>query len=81
MMTETFLRYSRSQGNDLSTPAPEFGFPGLRPGNYWCICATRWKQAYEDGMAPPVLLSSTEQSTLEIVPLELLQNFAYQGTD
>ena len=80
-MTEAFLSYSRAQGNDLSTPAPAFGFPGLKPGNCWCVCAARWKQAYDDGMAPPVILRSTEQSTLEIVPIDLLQNCAYQGTN
>ncbi|MGC6483537.1 MAG: DUF2237 family protein [Synechococcus sp.] len=81
VMTEVFLRYSKAQGNDLSTPMPAFGFPGLQPGDHWCVCALRWKQAYEDGMAPPVRLEATEQSTLEVVPLSMLQEMAHQGID
>ena len=81
VMTENFLTYSKAQGNDLSTPVPAFGFPGLKPGDHWCVCAPRWKQAYEDGMAPPVRLESTEQSTLEIIPLGLLKECAHQGID
>jgi uncharacterized protein len=78
-MTEAFLSYSKAQGNDLSTPVPAFGFPGLQPGDHWCVCAPRWKQAYEDGMAPLVRLEATEQSTLKVVPLEILKEHAYQG--
>ena len=73
VITETFLTYSKAQGNDLSTPVPAFGFPGLKPGDHWCVCAPRWKQAYEDGMAPPVRLQATEQSALKIIPLEVLR--------
>ncbi len=79
VMTESFLSYSRAQGNDLSTPMPEFGFPGLQPGDHWCVCAPRWKEAHEDGMAPPVLLNSTESSTVEIIPLDILREHAHQG--
>ena len=79
VMTEGFLSYSKAQGNDLSTPVPAFGFPGLKPGDHWCVCAPRWKEAHEDGMAPPVCLESTEQSTLEVIPLTVLQGMAYQG--
>ena len=79
VMTEGFLSYSKAQGNDLSTPVPAFGFPGLKPGDHWCVCAPRWKQAHDDGMAPPVCLESTEQSTLEVIPPTLLQAMAYQG--
>ena len=78
-MTESFLSYSRAQGNDLSTPMPEFGFPGLQPGDHWCVCAPRWKEAHADGMAPPVLLDSTEFSTVEIISLEILRKHAHQG--
>ena len=75
-VTERFLEYSRFKGNDLSTPAPEFGFKGLQAGNTWCLCAARWLQAYEDDMAPRVFLMRTHQRALEVVPLELLKRFA-----
>ena len=75
-VTEAFLSYSRAQGNDLSTPAPAYGFPGLKPGDHWCVCAPRWLEAYVDGMAPPVVLAATEQGTLEVIPLELLRRHA-----
>lgn len=73
IVSEAFLSYSRAQGNDLSTPVPAFGFPGLRPGDRWCVCASRWLQAYEDGMAPPVVLEACERSCLDLIPLELLR--------
>jgi uncharacterized protein (DUF2237 family) len=73
VVNEAFLSYSRAQGNDLSTPAPAWGFPGLKPGDHWCVCAGRWLEAYEDGMAPPVRLEASERSTLEVIPLEVLQ--------
>ena len=76
VVSEGFLAYSRAQGNDLSTPSPQHGFPGLKPGDHWCVCAARWLQAYEDGMAPPVRLEACEVSTLEVVPLELLRGHA-----
>jgi uncharacterized protein (DUF2237 family) len=76
VVTEAFLAYTRAQGNDLSTPAPAWGFPGLRPGDAWCVCARRWLEAYEDGMAPPVRLEACEISTLEVVPLEVLRRNA-----
>ena len=78
VMTESFLRYSKAQGNDLSTPVPAFQFPGLKPGDHWCVCAPRWKQAYEDGMAPKVCLESTEDTALEVVSLDQLQQHAHQ---
>jgi uncharacterized protein len=71
-MTEEFLEFSRSRGNDLSTPHPEHGFPGLEPGNRWCLCAGRWKEAMEADMAPPVVLAATHISALEFVSLEEL---------
>ena len=75
-MTEEFLSFSRARGNDLSTPVPEFGFPGLKPGDCWCLCAERWKEAFEAGKAPKVRLTATHEATLEIVPLELLKRYA-----
>ena len=77
-MTESFLTYSKAQGNDLSTPVPAFQFPGLKPGDHWCVCAPRWKQAYDDGMAPPVRLEATEDTALQVVRLEQLQEHAHQ---
>ncbi|MCY4056207.1 MAG: DUF2237 domain-containing protein [Cyanobacteria bacterium MAG CAR4_bin_6] len=79
VVNPSFLSYSMAQGNDLSTPRPEFSFPGLRPGDRWCVCASRWRQALEDGMAPPVVLAATEISTLDLVPLEDLKAHAWVG--
>jgi len=76
VVSEAFLRYSKAQGNDLSTPAPHYGFPGLRAGDHWCVCAPRWIEAHQDGMAPLVRLEATEASALELIPLEVLQQFA-----
>jgi len=74
--TQEFLDFSRFRGNDLSTPIPEFGFPGLKPGDRWCLCAARWLEAYDGGMAPRVFLQRTHKKALEIVPLEFLSKFA-----
>ncbi|QNJ29008.1 DUF2237 domain-containing protein [Synechococcus sp. A15-24] len=79
VMTEAFLRYSKAQGNDLSTPVPAFQFPGLKPGDHWCVCAPRWKQACDDGMAPLVSLEATENTALSVVSLEQLKEHAYQS--
>ena len=76
LMTEGFLAFSRAHGNDLSTPLPEFGFPGLNPGDYWCLCLSRWLQAYEADMAPKVKLEATHASVLEFVELERLLEYA-----
>lgn len=73
MMTEEFLAFSRSRGNDLSTPMPEHGFPGLKPGDRWCLCAARWREAYLAGVAPMVVLAATHEDALETVPLEELK--------
>ncbi|MCG6937977.1 MAG: DUF2237 domain-containing protein, partial [Gammaproteobacteria bacterium] len=73
---ESFLEYSYSVGNDLTTPMPEFGFPGLIPGDRWCLCASRWKQAYEAGCAPRIHLRATHERTLEIIELDVLKQFA-----
>lgn len=72
VMTEEFLTHQRAVGNDLSTPRPEWGFPGLHPGDRWCVVAGRWKQAYDDGVAAPVVLASTNARALELIPIELL---------
>jgi uncharacterized protein len=71
-----FLAFSRFAGNDLSTPIPEIGFPGLKPGDCWCLCAARWLEAFEAGKAPKLRLAATHQATLEIIPLEILKRFA-----
>ena len=73
-MTAEFLEFSKAAGNDLSTPRPEFHFPGLTPGDRWCLCAARWKEALEAGMAPPVILEATHVATLEFVDREDLQS-------
>jgi uncharacterized protein (DUF2237 family) len=75
-MTENFLNYTKSRGNDLSTAIPQFGFPGLNPGDQWCLCASRWKEALDAGMAPPVQLRATHEAALEIVSLDELQHHA-----
>jgi uncharacterized protein (DUF2237 family) len=76
VVDQRFLSYTKAQGNDLSTPMPQYGFPGLKPGDHWCVCAGRWLEAYEDGMAPPVRLEACERSALELIPLEVLQAHA-----
>ena len=76
LATKEFLSFSKTVGNDLSTPHPEFEFPGVKPGNRWCLCALRWKEAYDNGMAPPVFLESTHEKTLKFVDIHLLQKFA-----
>lgn len=76
VMTAEFLAYSKYVGNDLSTPRPEFRFPGLTPGDRWCLCAARFLQAHEEGVAPRVDLTATHQRALDIVPLEILEENA-----
>lgn len=75
-VTEDFLRFTSARGNDLSTPRPEFGFPGLRAGDRWCLCALRWKEAWKAGVAPPVRLESCHEGVLKQVPLEVLEAHA-----
>lgn len=77
-ITSVFLAFTRSRGNDLSTPRPQWGFPGLQPGDQWCLCALRWKEAFDAGMAPPVLLASTHIRALDYLSLEQLQACAEQ---
>ncbi len=73
--TQEFLAYSKSVGNDISTPIPEYNFPGIRPGNKWCLCAGRWLEAYKAGKAPPVILEATHEETLAVIPLKYLKEF------
>jgi len=75
-VTDEFLTFSRQRGNDLSTPRPEYRFPGLVAGDRWCLCALRWLEAHEAGVAPPVLLSATHEATLQVVPLDALKQHA-----
>jgi uncharacterized protein (DUF2237 family) len=76
VMTDKFLAFSKSRGNDLSTPMPMYQFPGLKDGDRWCLCALRWKEAFEAGMAPKVVLEATHISTLEFIDLDDLQKHA-----
>ena len=76
VMTAEFLVFSAAAGNDLSTPRPDLSFPGLKPGDRWCLCAPRWMEAYAAGVAPPVVLDSTHEETLAIVPLGVLKDYA-----
>lgn len=76
VMTDAFLEFTRRAGNDLSTPIPDYGFPGLKPGDRWCLCVSRWKEAYAAGIAPKVNLGATHMSTLEYVSLEQLKECA-----
>lgn len=73
VMTTEFLAHQKAVGNDLSTPRPEWSFPGLQPGDRWCVVAARWLQAYHDGVAAPVVLASTNERALEIIPLAVLE--------
>ncbi len=76
-MTAEFLEFSKASGNDLSTPRTEYDFRGLDPGDRWCLCAARWKEAFDAGKAPPVILESTHSYSLEYIPLEELQEHAF----
>jgi len=73
-MTQAFLDFTRSRGNDLSRPNPRYRFPGLKPGDRWCLCALRWREALEAGLAPPVHLEATHEKALEYIALEVLQD-------
>jgi hypothetical protein len=76
VMTDAFLVFSKHAGNDLSTPRPEFGFPGLRAGDRWCLCVGRWREALAAGVAPPVVLAATHEEALAVVPLDELERHA-----
>jgi uncharacterized protein len=81
VVSSEFLTYQRRLGNDLSTPRPEYGFPGLRPGDRWCVVAARWLQAYEAGVAAGVVLAATNERALDVVPLEALRQCAVDVPD
>ncbi|MEM1001177.1 MAG: DUF2237 domain-containing protein [Bacteroidota bacterium] len=76
IVTEAFLEYSRSRGNDLITPIPQWNFPGLKPGDKWCLCVSRWKQAEKAGVAPKIVLDATHEITLNYVNFELLEKYS-----
>jgi len=76
MMTQEFLEFALRRGNDLVTPHPESMFPGLQPGDRWCLCVARWKEALEAGAAPPVVLTATHEKSLEVVTLDELKRYA-----
>jgi uncharacterized protein len=78
IMNDEFLAFSKSRGNDLSTPRPQWGFPGLSAGDHWCLCALRWQEAYQAGKAPQVILESTNRRVLEIVELDTLRKHAWE---
>jgi uncharacterized protein (DUF2237 family) len=78
VMSAEFLAFSKAAGNDLSTPMPAYGFPGLKPGDRWCLCAPRWKEALDAGMAPQLVLEATHEETLAIVTLGVLKDHAAQ---
>lgn len=79
VMTEAFLQFTKSKGNDLSTPVPMYRFPGLKPGDGWCLCALRWKEAYEAGAAPAVVLEATHEKALAYIEMDMLLQHAWKG--
>jgi uncharacterized protein (DUF2237 family) len=81
IVTAEFLEHQQRTGNDLSTPMPQYGFPGLRPGDHWAVCAARWLEAFEDGVQAPIVLRSTNEAALAVVPLEALQACAADAPD
>ncbi|MFB6206622.1 MAG: DUF2237 family protein [Haloglomus sp.] len=81
VMTEEFLQYTRAQGNDLTTPRPDRNFPGLEPGDRWCVCVPRWLEAAEDGHAPPVVLAATNESVLDKIAPSRLEAHAHNADD
>ena len=80
-VTNEFLKWSKNAGNDLITPSPEYGFEGLKAGDHWCLCAPRWKQAYEDAMAPMVCLEATEIGALNVIGIERLMQHSFKGNN
>jgi uncharacterized protein len=75
IVTDDFLNFSKLRGNDLSTPRPDFGFPGLKAGDHWCVCASRWLEAYQAGHACPVKLESTHEESLALIPMHALLEY------
>ncbi len=80
-MTKAFLLFTKGMGNDLSTPLPQYNFPGLKPGDCWCLCAIRWKEAAVAGVAPPVILEATHEKALEIIPMKMLEKYAWRSNE
>ncbi len=78
VVTDEFLQFTKERGNNLSSPAPEFGFSGLKPGDRWCLCVRRWKEAFDAGVAPTVILEATDESALTVVSLEQLLQHSSQ---
>ncbi|MDM7859032.1 DUF2237 domain-containing protein [Alteromonas sp. ASW11-36] len=78
IMTDEFLTFSQSRGNDLSTPNPMYDFPGLKAGDRWCLCAGRWLEAHQAGVAPKVILAAVNEAALSVIPLEVLQQYAFE---
>ncbi len=76
LMTEDFLRFSIAKGNDLSTPVPQYNFPGLKEGDRWCLCANRWLEAYKSDSAPAIIAKATNVKALDIIPMEIIKEFA-----
>ncbi len=81
IMTAEFLDFTRSRGNDLSTPRPMYAFPGLKPGDKWCLCALRWREAYEAQFAPPLVLEACAEAALQFIPMEVLVAHAHKTTE
>lgn len=81
VMTAEFLDFSVARGNDLVTPRPEYDFPGLKPGDHWCVCVSRWVEAYDAGVAPPVDLAATHEAALEFAPIAALQEHQWIPDD
>ncbi len=80
-MTEAFLQFTKARGNDLSTPVPMYNFPGLKPGDGWCLCALRWKEAHKAGVAPPVKLEATHEKALQYIEMDTLLKYAIREKD
>ncbi len=81
IMTEEFLEFSKQAGNDLITPRPEYSFPGLKPGDQWCLCALRWKEAYKNGKAPKVILEACAEEALRFIDIDEMIEYAYKKQD
>ena len=79
-VTPAFLAFSKARGNDLTTPAPQYGFPGLKPGDRWCLCVSRWQEALDAGVAPPVVMAATHASTLEYADMQTLKAHATEDS-
>jgi uncharacterized protein (DUF2237 family) len=78
VLTKEFLEFSKVRGNDLSTPLPQYNFPGLKPGDRWCLCALRWMEAYYSGMAPQVVMEATNEGVLELISMEMMLEYAHR---